>query len=77
MDNMELRRAAQPAPIKPGWYYGRFKLRDDDLIRPYYVGGPTLGPDQFRLAIMVGDSEYFRPDFDWFGPVPVCVESGT
>jgi hypothetical protein len=76
MDKMELRRPQQAAPTEPGWYYGRFLLGNTSRsIEPYWVGGPTLGPDQYRLSIMVGDSEYFRPDFDWFGPVPECIEA--
>lgn len=68
-------RARTEAPTVPGWYYGRQKR--DEFIQPVYV----FVPDDDKpndLGVDCDDDEIGAlGEFDWFGPVPTCVESGT
>lgn len=69
---MELRRAREPAPAEMGVYYGQ--LIGANGIIPVTV---SLWLNEL-VAWTCGDDDH-RPlnHFDWFGPVPTCVESVT
>jgi len=72
MDKMELRRAQQAAPTEPGFYYGRYRSVGPSIY-PFEVARWTAdNPNLF-----VRDGKAYRPTsaFDWFGPVPVCIEA--
>ena len=68
---MELRRAPEAEPIKPGWYYGRLVGIMDQRRAPR----PTrVRYNRGHLSTEKGRSV---EDYEWFGPVPICKESGT
>lgn len=78
MYEMELRRPRSALPDREGWWFGRWPISGFPKIVPVFVG--TVMWEQPRgntLMVMAGDLRYNLSDFQWFGPVPVCVESGT
>jgi hypothetical protein len=76
---MELRRALQEAPTTPGWHYGRAKDNPAATPQPWLV--LRIAPEGEAYVFCPGKD--YRQDlflieqYDWFGPVPECVESGT
>lgn len=72
MIQMELRRPKQAPPTDMGDYYGQLLCTNG--IIPVRV---SLWSNEL-VAWTAGDDDH-RPlsHFDWFGPVPTCVESGT
>lgn len=70
---MELRRAQEPAPTVPGWYYA--SLPGAPNIIPVYLEEYYPG---HLAAWDAGIEELIDVDqFNWYGPVPICKESGT
>lgn len=74
--NMELRRVREDAPTAPGWYYGKYIAGQD----PRYGVRPFKVVEDDRDGVLVtftGARELSLFDFEWYGPVPVCVEAGS
>lgn len=75
---MELRRAPEPAPTEPGWYYTR------PFVGPAYKAVPEIipirvveVPDSPRVpVVLIGAEKRYAVGWDWFGPVPTCLPSG-
>lgn len=80
---MELRRVKQDAPTSHGWYYGTPKKEFIPVgmpelpIVPFKVVQDSKG----KIAVDMnghGPVPYWPVTmYDWFGPVPTCVESGS
>ena len=69
-----IRRVSCAAPTDPGWYYGRGRVvGEKHMIFPFKV--IRVG-DELLVDLMAG-RHWHLSRFDWFGPVPTCVESGT
>lgn len=66
---MELRRPKQAPPTERGDYYGRVR-GEDGLPRPLHIRRT-----QFGLYVMFGAGMGDVEDYDWYGPVPTCVEA--
>lgn len=65
----ETRRLPQPAPTKPGWYYGLLGGPNTKMSPCYVVETPEGG------LMVVGRFRNFTINqFEWFGPVPTCIE---
>lgn len=72
--HMELRRAPQEMPTRAGFYYAYLTAAPEEYARPCCVHVCTS-----KLGELTGDLRSVRvplEKFTWFGPVPVCVESG-
>lgn len=67
MRPMELRRAPSETPTEPGWYYAEHPDLTDG-IEPIQV--------RERYGKLHGPLGTSLKEYRWFGPVPVCVESG-
>lgn len=72
---MELRRAQEASPTEPGWWYGQAKDKPRATPIPWLVvkGGDTLAAFAPGLP---SDCVFGVEQFNWFGAVPTCVESG-
>lgn len=75
---MELRRSSEPAPTKPGWYYAQRHQRffkDPFPVEPVLVVEIPEGMTVPVILTTTGDKVY-AVAMSWYGPVPICVESG-
>lgn len=70
---MELRRPKEAEPIEPGYYYARLKDNENGNVFPVYVGYDGI----HKLSIFAGSVLIPLHEYNWFGPVPTCVESGS
>lgn len=75
---MELRRAREAMPTEPGVYYGRPTYRNpiDTKVEARVVRNRGDG-SIVNLYVQEQYSEHDPQFYDWYGPVPTCVEAGT
>jgi len=76
MTKMELRRPQQAAPTEQGWHYARWP--NIAAIVPVFVGVVMYGsPRGDTLMVIDGRIHRQLSDFQWFGPVPTCIEAAV
>lgn len=57
-----------PAPVAPGWHYGR-PQGSTDQPTPRHVVMAGAAPQRLMVEVVI--SVYSVDRFDWFGPVPL------
>lgn len=73
---MELRRTVEALPDRVGDFYGRYKGTKEVRARKVEFSPPV--PHGRLMVLDYRGIEWIPIElFDWFGPVPTCVEAGT